>query len=105
MPASNSSHWPCKAPAGCWPGWTAERNSPETLDAPHFPPDFDHFRVGWERAAWENSGRPAAEARAKHTLLRWRLHTLLAELTGELVHYHAAALARPGLPLTRAALG
>jgi GT2 family glycosyltransferase/Flp pilus assembly protein TadD len=77
----------------------------DALDAPHFPPGFDHFRVEWERAAWENSGRPAAEARAKRTLLRWRLHALLADLTGDLVHFHEAALARPDLPPTQAALG
>jgi tetratricopeptide (TPR) repeat protein len=75
------------------------------LDAPHYPPGFDLFRVEWERAAWENAGRPAAEARAKGALLRWRLHALLADLTGDLVHYHEAALARPDLPATRAALG
>src|SRR5262249_34400973 len=38
-------------------------------------------------------------------LLRWRLHALLAGLTGELVHYYEAALARPDLPTTRAELG
>jgi predicted O-linked N-acetylglucosamine transferase (SPINDLY family)/GT2 family glycosyltransferase len=75
------------------------------LDAPHFPPGFDHFRVEWERAAWEHAGSPAAEARAKADLLRWRLHVLLADLTGELVHFHEAAVLRPDLPVTRAALG
>ena len=38
-------------------------------------------------------------------LLRWRLHGVLADLTGELHHFHEAALARPDLPPTRAALG
>jgi tetratricopeptide (TPR) repeat protein len=75
------------------------------LDAPHYPPAFDTFRVEWERAAWENAGRPAAEARAKAELLRWRLHTLLAELTGDLVNFHEAVVARPDLPVTRAMLG
>jgi GT2 family glycosyltransferase/Tfp pilus assembly protein PilF len=75
------------------------------LNTPHFPAAFDHFRVEWERAAWANAGRPAAEARAKRDLLRWRLHALLAELTGDLAHFHEAALARPDLPTTRAALG
>jgi GT2 family glycosyltransferase/tetratricopeptide (TPR) repeat protein len=78
---------------------------PGALDAPPFPPGFDHLRVEWERAAWENVGDPAAEARAKADLLRWRLHALLAELTGELAHFHEAALARPDLPPSRAALG
>jgi GT2 family glycosyltransferase/predicted Zn-dependent protease len=75
------------------------------LDAPRFPPGFDLFRVEWERAAWGNAGSPRGEARAKVRLLRWRLHTLLAELTGELTHYHEAAVARPDLPRGRAALG
>jgi tetratricopeptide (TPR) repeat protein len=78
---------------------------PERLGLPRFPPVFDAFRVEWERAAWENAGRPAAEVRAKGELLRWRLHALLAELTGDLVHFHEAALARPDLALSRAALG
>jgi GT2 family glycosyltransferase/Flp pilus assembly protein TadD len=79
--------------------------SPDVLDAGHFPPDFDLFRVEWERAAWMHAGHPAAETEAKRTLLRWRLHGLLAELTGNLAHYYEAALARPDLPSTRAALG
>jgi tetratricopeptide (TPR) repeat protein len=78
---------------------------PARLDAPHYPPALDTFRVQWERAAWENAGRPAAEGRAKAELLRWRLHTLLAELTGDLVHFHEAVVARPDLPVTRAMLG
>ncbi len=75
------------------------------LDAPPYPPGYDVLRVEWERAAWDNAGRPAAEARAKHDLLRWRAHSLLARLTGDLAHYREAALARPDLPATRAALG
>jgi GT2 family glycosyltransferase/Flp pilus assembly protein TadD len=80
-------------------------NQPRWLDAGHFPPSFDLFRVEWERAAWVNAGRPAAEAEAKRTLVRWRLHALLADLTSDLVHFHEAALARSDLPMTRAALG
>jgi tetratricopeptide (TPR) repeat protein len=75
------------------------------LDSVHFPPVFDHFRVEWERAAWLHAGDPAGEAAAKRTLLRWRLHALLAYLTGNLMHAYEAALARPDLPPTRAALG
>jgi glycosyltransferase involved in cell wall biosynthesis len=78
---------------------------PLALDAGHFPPQFDHFRVEWERAAWSNAGRPDAEAQAKVVLLRWRLHLLLAELTGDSGHAYEAALARPDLPLGRLALG
>jgi GT2 family glycosyltransferase len=75
------------------------------LESAHFPPGFDTFRVEWERAGWDNAGDPAAEAAAKHALLRWRAHTLVAELEGQLPSYYEAALARPDLPATRAALG
>jgi hypothetical protein len=37
----------------------------EQLDAAHFPPGFDLFRVEWERAAWRNAGRPRQEVRDK----------------------------------------
>src|SRR5262249_47021130 len=82
-----------------------EALDPQALDLPPFPPGFDLVRVEWEKAAWGNAGRPMAEARAKRELLRWRLHALLADLTGELSHFHEAALARPDLPSARAALG
>jgi glycosyltransferase involved in cell wall biosynthesis/predicted Zn-dependent protease len=72
---------------------------------PHFPPAFDVFRVEWERAGWQNAPNSAAEASAKLQLLRWRLHTLLADLTGELAHFYEAASLRPDLPVTQAALG
>jgi tetratricopeptide (TPR) repeat protein len=78
---------------------------PADLEGGHFPPAFDHFRVEWECCAWQNAGRPGAEARAKCELLRWRLHSLLGELTGDLHHLHEAVLARPDLPPGRAALG
>jgi hypothetical protein len=82
-------------------------NSPPDrwLDAPHFPQGFDFFRVEWERAAWQRAGDRVGEMRAKTSLLRWRLHHLLAELTQELAHYYEAVLARPDLPTTQAALG
>jgi glycosyltransferase involved in cell wall biosynthesis/Flp pilus assembly protein TadD len=83
----------------------AERLEPDTLDSPHYPPAFDLFRVEWERAAWWHAGDPAGEARAKADLLRWRLHDLLGGLTGDSSHHHEAALARPDLPSSRAALG
>jgi GT2 family glycosyltransferase/tetratricopeptide (TPR) repeat protein len=79
--------------------------SPTDLSGGLYPPVMHSLRVQWERAAWENAGRPAAEARAKRSLLRGRLHTLLGELTGELPHYYEAALAAPDLPGARAALG
>ncbi len=71
----------------------------------HFPPGFDLFRVEWERAGWDHPGDPAAEARDKAALLRCRAHTLLAELTAGLPHFYEAVLARPDLPVARAALG
>lgn len=79
--------------------------APDVLDAGRFPPGFDLFRVEWERAAWENAGRPEAERQAKFQLLRWRLHTLLGELTGDLIHFQEAAHLRPELGPTQAALG
>jgi len=75
------------------------------LDDPHFPPGYDLFRVEWERAAWSHAGQPAAEAAAKLALVRWRLHTLVADLSGTLSHYYEAVLARPDFQVTRAALG
>jgi len=76
-----------------------------TGDPAFVPPGFHLFRAEWERAAWANAGNPAAEARAKRELARWKLHSLLAQATGDLTHYHEAALARPDLPSARAALG
>jgi GT2 family glycosyltransferase/Flp pilus assembly protein TadD len=70
-----------------------------------FPPGHHPLRVAWDQAAWDNAGCPAAEDQAKRRLLRWRLHSLLAELTGELTHYYEAAVLRPDVPMTRAALG
>jgi GT2 family glycosyltransferase/thioredoxin-like negative regulator of GroEL len=84
---------------------SGEPAAPSWLDAGHFPIGFDTFRLEWERAAWVHPGNPHAEAPAKLALLRWRLHALLADLTDDLMHFHEAALARPDLPITRAALG
>src|SRR5262249_22300188 len=83
----------------------ADRLDPAVLDAVLHPYALDRFRVEWERAAWENAGRPAAEAEAKCRLLRWRLHSLLARLSGRLPHYYEALLARPDIASSRAALG
>jgi FkbM family methyltransferase len=79
--------------------------APAWLDAPKFPHGFDFFRVEWERAAWGHAGDRLGECRAKLDLIRWRLHYLLAELTGDLAHYFEAVLARPDLPTSRAGLG
>jgi GT2 family glycosyltransferase/predicted Zn-dependent protease len=80
---------------GALPAWSQEA---------HFPPGFDFFGVEWQRAGWDHAGSPAAEGRAKVALLRWRLHALLAEATGDLAHAYEAALARPDLGLTRTTL-
>jgi glycosyltransferase involved in cell wall biosynthesis len=74
-------------------------------DSGRFPPGFEHFQVEWDRAAWDHAGDAAAEIEAKRKLLCWRLHLLLAELTGESPHFHEAVLARPDLPPSRGALG
>jgi glycosyltransferase involved in cell wall biosynthesis len=63
------------------------------------------LRVEWERAAWLHAGDPPGEIAAKAALVRWRLHGLLAELTGDLAQFEAAVAARPDLPASRAALG
>jgi hypothetical protein len=78
---------------------------PDVLEAGHFPPGFDPFRVEWEAAAWSNVDDPQAESQAKHRLLRWRLHALLADLTGDLAHYRQATELRPDLPVSQAMLG
>ncbi len=78
---------------------------PGGLDGPLWARSFETFPTEWERAGWENAGRPAAEARAKEVLLRWRLYSLLAQWTGELAYAYEAALLRPDLAPTRAALG
>jgi glycosyltransferase involved in cell wall biosynthesis len=66
---------------------------------------FDTLHVEWERAAWEAAGRPGLEARNKRNLILWKLHGLLAGQTGELPCYYEAALRRPDLPGSAAALG
>jgi glycosyltransferase involved in cell wall biosynthesis/tetratricopeptide (TPR) repeat protein len=81
------------------------RLSADVLIAPHAPPKYDLFRVQWERAAWANGGNPAAEAHDKSQLLRWRLHQLLADATGDLVHFFQAHEAKPDLVVSQRALG
>jgi GT2 family glycosyltransferase/predicted Zn-dependent protease len=78
---------------------------PSGLDVAPFHADFGVFRLEWERAAWMNAGQPAAEARAKRDLLRWRLHALLGKWTGKIVHYYEAYLSRPDMPACSSALG
>jgi GT2 family glycosyltransferase/tetratricopeptide (TPR) repeat protein len=78
---------------------------PQLVARGHLSAGFDFFRVEWEQAAWANAGQPAREAEVKQDLLRWRLHALLAELTGDLGHAYEAVLARPDLAVTQAKLG
>jgi tetratricopeptide (TPR) repeat protein len=66
---------------------------------------LDFFRAEWARAAQLQAGQTEADDQARHALLRWRAHALLARATGDLVHHYEAVLARPDLPVTRAALG
>jgi GT2 family glycosyltransferase/Tfp pilus assembly protein PilF len=75
------------------------------LDALTYPAGLEDFRVDWEEAAWAHAGQPKAEAAAKRRLLRWRLHTLLAEMTGDINHAYEAAVWRPDYAPARAALG
>ncbi len=68
-------------------------------------PSFGHFRMAWQRASIRHPGDPAARDAERTRLVRWRLHTLLASVTGELAHHHEAALAWPDAPGTRRGLG
>ncbi len=70
-----------------------------------FPPIYNHFRVEWERAGYDHAGDPRSQARSIQALFRWRLSSLLAHLTGELIHHYEAVLARPDLPVSQAELG
>jgi glycosyltransferase involved in cell wall biosynthesis len=74
-------------------------------NAVHSVREFDLFRVEWERAGYLHALDFPAESQAKKQLIRWRLHLLLSDLTGELIHYYEAAFARPDLGPTQAALG
>src|SRR5205085_2534624 len=78
---------------------------PDRLDGPVFPGTSEVLRAEWEKAAWDNASDKDAEHEAKLALLRWRLHAHLGRLTGELAHFHEAALARPDLAPSRLALG
>ena len=83
----------------------SEELSQNVLDAPHYPAGFDLFRTEWERAAWSNVGDAEGEKQSKRQILRCWLHSLLGDLTGELKHFEAAALARPDLAVFQAAWG
>jgi glycosyltransferase involved in cell wall biosynthesis/Flp pilus assembly protein TadD len=73
-------------------------------DVPLYPLQDGLAQAEWDRTVWGSTDRNA-EVEAKRTLLRWRLHAVLARSADDLSHYHEAALARPDLPTARAALG
>jgi hypothetical protein len=83
----------------------ASESGPADFSGGHFPPAFDTFRIEWEKAAWSHPADREAEFGAKVRLLRWRLHSILAALTGELDHYRHAAHLCDDLWVSHAALG
>jgi glycosyltransferase involved in cell wall biosynthesis len=70
-----------------------------------YPAKFDPLRVRWDRAGWDHPDDAAAESAVKRRLLVCKAHSLLAEQTGELDDYCAAAEACPEIPTVRAACG
>jgi glycosyltransferase involved in cell wall biosynthesis/tetratricopeptide (TPR) repeat protein len=75
------------------------------LDDPLFPFGFDLLRCEWERAAWQHVGDAAGEASAKATLIRWRVYTMLGQITGDPIHFYGAYAVQPDLTPTCALLG
>lgn len=85
---------------------TASTPLPTTvLNASRIPAAFHYYGAAWEECGIEVAGHPARQELAKRALLRSRLHLLLGEMTGDLLHYHESALADPRDPVSRAALG
>jgi len=78
---------------GCGAGADATSSA-----APLYATRSEIFRREWEKARGEGTA-------ALCGLLRWRLLVILADLTGEVERYYEAALARPDLAVSRAALG
>jgi GT2 family glycosyltransferase/tetratricopeptide (TPR) repeat protein len=74
------------------------------VDSSFIPRRFNFFRVEWEKAAYLNAGRPAVERSAKLSLIKWRLHRLLAGLTGAIAHHYEAVFERPDLVPSRCTL-
>jgi tetratricopeptide (TPR) repeat protein len=84
---------------------SASESGPDDFSGGHFPPSFDAFRIEWEKAAWSHPADRQAEFGAKVRLLRWRLHSILGALTGELYHYRCGAQLCDDLWVSHAALG
>jgi tetratricopeptide (TPR) repeat protein len=78
---------------------------PAVWEVPRFASTFDLFRVEWERAGWTHAGDSAALAAARRAIVRWRANLLLAGENDDLPAYYEAVVARPDLPVSRAALG
>lgn len=79
-------------------------------DLPHqwligIPTPPSSVRWEWERAGWENAGRPADEVTAKRAIIRTQLHALLSTLTTDLSHAYEAAVGDPSNGEFRAELG
>jgi len=83
----------------------APESGREDFSGGHFPPAFDSFRIEWEKAAWSHPSDREAEFGSKVRLLRWRLHSILGALTGELEHYRCGARLCDDLWVSHAALG
>lgn len=77
----------------------------DLLDAPVCPQGDMVFRPEWERVAWMYMDQRNAEVQAKCTLLRWRLHRLLAQLHDDETHTFLANALRPDWHASKAALG
>ncbi len=70
-----------------------------------FPPTPGVMTDEWRRIESAHANDPAGRAEARRTLIRWRLHLIVGELTGWTFAFDEAVLARPDLPLGRTALG
>jgi len=75
------------------------------IEAPLPHTDFSFLRMAWERAAFEHAGNKTQEAAVKRSLLKWWMHSLLGDVTGDPIHYYQALQCRPDAAITRSALG
>lgn len=79
--------------------------SQRDIVADFVPPNYGRFHVTWERCGWTNPNEPRLGIQHRLQWAQWRLHSLLADLTGEMCHYHEAVIAMTDQPSARAALG
>ena len=74
----------------------------ELADAPPLTSGCKILRELWEKAAWSNAGDVAAEDHSPNSrLLRWRLHGMLADLTGDLISRFESYAAMPDLAVSQ----